>query len=184
LSQPKLNLEELQSLDRHYDCPLDHPIIEDLLWSDPEVIDGFLPNVRRNAGVLFGYDSCVKFCETFGVDFIVRSHEAKEQGFANELNGKCFTIFSASNYCQSGNKGAFINFDKSQEFAPSRVVAEADLLNQDLPPYMRVVVFESSAAADCSVSLRRVALIEGSNCCMTVLFAQSRLIYLSFFHQT
>ena len=172
--QPKLTLAELQELDRHYDCPLDHPVIEDLLWSDPEVIDGFLPNVRRNAGVLFGYDMCEQFCRTFGVDFIIRSHESKEEGFANELDGKCYTIFSASNYCNSGNKGAFINFDLANEFAPLRTASQsvvsiadqraasgANSLNVDLQPFMRVTVFASSKAADCSVSLRRVALIEG-----------------------
>ncbi len=30
----------------------------------------------------------------------------------------------------------------------------------DLPPFMRVVVYESTKAADCEVSLKRVALIE------------------------
>ncbi len=40
----------------------------------------------------------------------------KPLGFANELDGKCYTIFSASNYCNTRNKGAFIVFDLTEEF--------------------------------------------------------------------
>ena len=44
---------------------------------------------------------------------LIRSHEVKEEGYAIEHGGKCVTIFSAPNYCDSiGNKGAFIRINK------------------------------------------------------------------------
>jgi hypothetical protein len=55
-------------------------LLEDLLWSDPEsdlLSGGVLPNVRRNAGVLFGLEACTAFCDRMGVDFMIRSHEVR-----------------------------------------------------------------------------------------------------------
>ncbi len=45
-------------------------------------------------------------------ELLVRSHEVKEEGYTVDHDGKCITVFSAPNYCDSvGNKGAFIKFD-------------------------------------------------------------------------
>ena len=47
---------------------------------------------------------------------VVRSHEVKDEGYVEEHDGKCITIFSAPNYCdQMGNKGAFVRFGPDLE---------------------------------------------------------------------
>ena len=51
-----------------------------------------------------------RFLENNQLDYVVRSHEVKEAGYELNHDGKCITVFSAPNYCDTmGNKGAFIN---------------------------------------------------------------------------
>jgi serine/threonine-protein phosphatase 5 len=59
------------------------------------------------------------------LEYIVRSHEVKQEGYEVMHNGKCITVFSAPNYCDSmGNKGAFINI-KGNDVTPKFVSFEA-----------------------------------------------------------
>ena len=40
----------------------------------------------------------------------IRSHEVRMEGWEAEHDSRCYTVFSAPNYCDStGNKGAYIN---------------------------------------------------------------------------
>ncbi|KAM3717945.1 Serine/threonine-protein phosphatase [Dirofilaria immitis] len=88
--------------------PPDEGIMCDLLWSDPQDIDGRSAS-KRGVGCQFGPDVTHKFCETNGLDYVVRSHEVKPEGYEVHHDGKCITVFSAPNYCDTmGNKGAFI----------------------------------------------------------------------------
>uniref|UniRef100_A0AAQ4NYH4 Serine/threonine-protein phosphatase n=1 Tax=Gasterosteus aculeatus aculeatus TaxID=481459 RepID=A0AAQ4NYH4_GASAC len=58
----------------------------------------------------FGPDVTERFLEQNKLDFIVRSHEVKAEGYEVTHSGKCITVFSAPNYCdQMGNKGAYIH---------------------------------------------------------------------------
>jgi hypothetical protein len=53
----------------------------------------------------FGPDVTQNFLNTNGMDYIVRSHEVKDEGYELAHDGKCITVFSAPNYCDSmGNK--------------------------------------------------------------------------------
>ena len=81
----------------------------ELLWSDPQPMLGRSPS-KRGVGCQFGPDVTRRFLEFNKLDYIVRSHEVKEEGYEISHDGKCITVFSAPNYCDSiGNKGAFIN---------------------------------------------------------------------------
>ena len=43
------------------------------------------------------------------LQLLVRSHEVKNEGFDVQHEGKCVTVFSAPNYCDSvGNRGAIL----------------------------------------------------------------------------
>ena len=43
------------------------------------------------------------------LDYIIRSHEVKDMGYEIGHDGKCITVFSAPNYCDTmGNQGAYI----------------------------------------------------------------------------
>jgi len=97
--------------------------VSDLLWSDPiRLIDGkFRPkevqslngcfkNTARKIGCYFGEDITKQFCDKYKFSYIVRSHEVCHNGFVKD-HEKCFTVFSASNYCNSHNKAAVLLFD-------------------------------------------------------------------------
>ena len=74
---------------------------------------------------MFGPDVSAKFCETNEIDYVVRSHEVKMEGYEFQKGGKVITIFSAPNYCdQTGNKGAWVKFN-GKEMKPVFTTFEA-----------------------------------------------------------
>lgn len=80
----------------------------ELLWSDPQPQSGRAPS-KRGVGVQFGPDVTENFLKLNGLDYIIRSHEVKNDGYEIGHDGKCITVFSAPNYCDTmGNRGAFI----------------------------------------------------------------------------
>lgn len=67
---------------------------------------------------MFGYDFTESFCEKNSFDGIIRSHEVRERGFSED-HAKCWTVFSASYYCNSNNFGAVIEYSTSDtKFRP------------------------------------------------------------------
>eukprot|EP00026_Physarum_polycephalum_P008203 Phypoly_transcript_08282.p1 GENE.Phypoly_transcript_08282~~Phypoly_transcript_08282.p1 ORF type:complete len:493 (-),score=92.25 Phypoly_transcript_08282:20-1498(-) len=109
-SNDNVTLDDIRKLDRNMEPP-DSGLMSELLWSDPQPFPGRAPS-KRGVGVAFGPDVTDKFLEKNGLSLIVRSHEVKDEGYAEEHGGKVITIFSAPNYCdQVGNKGAFIRFE-------------------------------------------------------------------------
>ncbi len=86
------------------------------LWSDPDIeLSSSTPEINpRGAGVLFGPDLVEDFLTTNGLAMVVRSHECVKEGFdlpfEEDMENSCVTIFSASNYGGSMNRGAVIKF--------------------------------------------------------------------------
>ena len=56
----------------------------------------------QGVGIQFGPDVTARFLERNGLDYVVRSHEVKADGYEVCHDGKCITVFSASNY--AGNQ--------------------------------------------------------------------------------
>ena len=80
--------------------------MSDLLWSDPQPFPGRAPS-KRGVGQSFGPDITRAFLEGNDLALLIRSHEVKDEGYVVEHGGKCITVFSAPNYCDTiGNKGA------------------------------------------------------------------------------
>jgi len=103
-----VTLDDIRSTERNRQPP-EEGIMCDLLWSDPQPMFGRAPS-KRGIGCQFGPDVTRKFLQENSLDYIVRSHEVKDNGYEVTHDGKCITVFSAPNYCDSmGNKGAFIN---------------------------------------------------------------------------
>ncbi|VDK62022.1 unnamed protein product, partial [Cylicostephanus goldi] len=76
--------------------------------SDPQDLRGRAPS-KRGVGCQFGPDITDAWLSKNGVQYVIRSHEVKPEGYEVHHSGKCITVFSAPNYCdQMGNKGAFI----------------------------------------------------------------------------
>lgn len=85
-------------------------IMNDLLWSDPQELEGKQPT-RRRAGYFFGPDITRSFLSKNKLSLVVRSHEVKMDGYEIQHNGLLVTLFSAPNYCgDCGNLGAYIKF--------------------------------------------------------------------------
>ncbi|KAI8808905.1 serine/threonine-protein phosphatase 5-like protein [Cladochytrium replicatum] len=112
-----VTMDEIRKIDR-FRQPGNEGLMCELLWSDPQPEVGRSPS-KRGVGIQFGPDVTEKFLKLNDLKFIIRSHEVKQEGYSKDHNGKCITIFSAPNYCDSvGNKGAYIHItpDLSMKF--------------------------------------------------------------------
>ncbi|KAK7883055.1 hypothetical protein WMY93_029229 [Mugilogobius chulae] len=107
-SEDGVTLEDIRKIDRNRQPPDSGPMC-DLLWSDPQPQNGRSIS-KRGVSCQFGPDVTERFLEQNKLDYIVRSHEVKAEGYEVTHSGKCITVFSAPNYCdQMGNKGAYIH---------------------------------------------------------------------------
>ena len=60
----------------------DHPVITDLLWSDPNHISpGWETNFERGVSVTFGKDVVDGFLKKYDFDMVCRSHQVVEEGY-------------------------------------------------------------------------------------------------------
>ncbi|KAM3578115.1 hypothetical protein VYU27_000211 [Nannochloropsis oceanica] len=118
------------------DAKRQHYLIElvtEMLWSDPQPIEGRLPN-PRGEGIIFGTEPTIEFLKTNDLRLIVRSHECVRSGFDQPFEGDgkdlLCTIFSASNYAGSGNHGAFMTFTTCAEDKGSNEVRPLDHITE------------------------------------------------------
>lgn len=91
-----VSLSDISRVDRNRQPP-DEGIMCDLLWSDPQPQNGCGPS-KRGVGCQFGPDMTARFLEYNGLDYVIRSHEVKADGYEVTHDGKCVTVFSAPNY--------------------------------------------------------------------------------------
>ncbi|KAI8059538.1 Metallo-dependent phosphatase-like protein [Gongronella butleri] len=109
-SRDDVTLDDIRKINRlSHRQPPNEGLMCELLWSDPQPEPGRGAS-KRGVGVQFGPDVTKDFLQRNNLDMLIRSHEVKEEGYVIEHDGKCVTVFSAPNYCDSvGNKGALIN---------------------------------------------------------------------------
>lgn len=112
---PAINtLDQIRVIDRKQEVPHDGAMC-DLMWSDPEDIDGWGLS-PRGAGYLFGADVVAKFNETNHIDLIARAHQLVMEGYktmfpikgkGGQTSDSLVTVWSAPNYCyRCGNVAA------------------------------------------------------------------------------
>ena len=77
--------------------PHDGPMC-DLLWSDPDDIQGWGLS-PRGAGFLFGSDITKAFAHNNAIDLIARAHQLAMEGFKLMFDNTIVTVWSAPNYC-------------------------------------------------------------------------------------
>jgi protein phosphatase len=139
-----LCLDYINSLD-HHDCTAPHPmatgvkdqVFSDLLWSDPTEQAGKFKS-ERGIGIKFGPDLTEKFCMRNKLRFIVRSHQLPEdgRGFAKQHEGRCVTIFSASNYCGNGGNYGAVMVLASEHFPKYEIYEHYAAPLEELPRLM------------------------------------------------
>ena len=72
-------------------CELVSWKIVDLLWSDPSGNDGCSPNTFRGGGCYFGPDISRAFLKENNMQYIIRSHECKQEGYEVTHDGRVST---------------------------------------------------------------------------------------------
>mmetsp|Transcript_49908 Transcript_49908/g.166794 ORF Transcript_49908/g.166794 Transcript_49908/m.166794 type:complete len:309 (-) Transcript_49908:356-1282(-) len=108
---PSINtLDQIRVIDRKQEVPHDGAMC-DLMWSDPEDIDGWGLS-PRGAGYLFGGDVVAQFSSTNSIDLIARAHQLVMEGYKHMFNDTLVTVWSAPNYCyRCGNDACILALD-------------------------------------------------------------------------
>ncbi|CAI7752761.1 unnamed protein product [Closterium sp. NIES-54] len=105
---------QIRVIDRKQEVPHDGAMC-DLLWSDPEEIDGWGLS-PRGAGYLFGGDVVTSFNHNNSVDVIARAHQLVMEGYKWMFNQQLVTVWSAPNYCyRCGNVAAILELNENLE---------------------------------------------------------------------
>ena len=112
---PSINtLDQIRVIDRKQEVPHDGAMC-DLMWSDPEEIDGWGLS-PRGAGYLFGGDVVNMFTERNDLDLIARAHQLVMEGHRSMFNDSLVTVWSAPNYCyRCGNVASILELDENLE---------------------------------------------------------------------
>ncbi|KAI7839888.1 hypothetical protein COHA_006368 [Chlorella ohadii] len=91
-------------------------LLADLLWADPSGhISGWCAN-PRGVSFVFGLDVAQQWLRQQGLRAIVRAHMVQQNGFEVLGNNEVMTVFSATDYRDSGNTGAVLMIAPSLEF--------------------------------------------------------------------
>jgi len=111
---PSINtLDQIRVIDRKQEVPHDGAMC-DLLWSDPEDIEGWGLS-PRGAGFLFGGNIVKAFNHTNGLDLIARAHQLVMEGYKYMFDKTLATVWSAPNYCyRCGNVAAILELDENR----------------------------------------------------------------------
>ncbi|KAI0200380.1 putative serine/threonine protein phosphatase [Astrocystis sublimbata] len=100
-------VDKIRLLDRKQEVPHEGAMC-DLLWSDPDEIDGWGLS-PRGAGFLFGHDIVKTFNHRNDLSLIARAHQLVMEGFKEMFDASIVTVWSAPNYCyRCGNVAAVL----------------------------------------------------------------------------
>ncbi|KAK4210424.1 Metallo-dependent phosphatase-like protein [Rhypophila decipiens] len=152
-------VDKIRLLDRKQEVPHEGAMC-DLLWSDPDEIDGWGLS-PRGAGFLFGADIVKVFNHRNDLSLIARAHQLVMEGFKEMFDASIVTVWSAPNYCyRCGNVAAILelfednsglgilsrsNGDANRsDGGPRGVLMENELAAPHLGPARRYRVFQAA----------------------------------------
>jgi len=125
------------SIPRKQEIPHDGAFC-DLVWSDPEEVEGMTPS-NRGAGYLFGASVVREFVDVNGLELISRSHQLVQEGYKYFFPPENFlvTVWSAPNYCyRCGNIAAIMEVDEKR----NRKFLTFDAVEQPSPSFERTTI--------------------------------------------
>jgi hypothetical protein len=106
-------VDKIRLLDRKQEVPHEGAMC-DLLWSDPDEIDGWGLS-PRGAGFLFGADIVKVFNHRNDLSLIARAHQLVMEGFKEMFDASIVTVWSAPNYCyRCGNVAALLELSEDE----------------------------------------------------------------------
>ena len=106
-------VDKIRLLDRKQEVPHEGAMC-DLLWSDPDEIDGWGLS-PRGAGFLFGADIVKMFNYRNDLSLIARAHQLVMEGFKEMFDSSIVTVWSAPNYCyRCGNVAAVLELTEDE----------------------------------------------------------------------
>jgi len=101
------SIDKIRLLDRKQEVPHEGAMC-DLLWSDPDDIEGWGLS-PRGAGYLFGADAVKRFNYYNDLSLVARAHQLVMEGFKEMFESSIVTVWSAPNYCyRCGNVAAIL----------------------------------------------------------------------------
>ncbi|POR37311.1 Serine/threonine-protein phosphatase [Tolypocladium paradoxum] len=104
-------VDKIRLIDRKQEVPHEGAMC-DLLWSDPDDIDGWGLS-PRGAGFLFGADIVKVFNHRNDLSLIARAHQLVMEGFKEMFDASIVTVWSAPNYCyRCGNVAAVLELSE------------------------------------------------------------------------
>lgn len=100
-------VDKIRLIDRKQEVPHEGAMC-DLLWSDPDEIEGWGLS-PRGAGFLFGGDIVRNFNHNNDLSLIARAHQLVMEGYKEMFDKMIVTVWSAPNYCyRCGNVAAIL----------------------------------------------------------------------------
>ncbi|KAJ5746064.1 Serine/threonine-protein phosphatase [Penicillium odoratum] len=146
------SVDKIRLIDRKQEVPHEGAMC-DLLWSDPDEIEGWGLS-PRGAGFLFGGDIVKSFNHLNGLSLVARAHQLVMEGYKEMFDGGIVTVWSAPNYCyrcgnvaailelgEDGNNGGTVSRSNG-EYGRSNGIGESNAL---VGPGRRYRVFEAAA---------------------------------------
>jgi len=110
LSPTIQSIDQIRLIDRKQEVPHDGAMC-DLLWSDPDDIEGWGLS-PRGAGYLFGGSVTKEFTRHNKLDLIARAHQLVMEGYKKMFDNTIVTVWSAPNYCyRCGNVASVLQLD-------------------------------------------------------------------------
>lgn len=138
------SVDKIRLLDRKQEVPHEGAMC-DLLWSDPDEIDGWGLS-PRGAGFLFGADIVKHFNHINNLSLIARAHQLVMEGFKEMFDSSIVTVWSAPNYCyRCGNVAAILELGEERSGAGAPPWSATDRTTVVRPgPGRRYRVFEAA----------------------------------------
>jgi predicted phosphodiesterase len=92
------------------------PLLEEILWSDPDEAFEETSASPRGAGRLFGKNISARVLAKLNVRILIRGHEPCEDGFKISHNGRVLTLFSRKGPPYFNAYGAYLDVKLDKEF--------------------------------------------------------------------